>query len=296
MGMFWEFFTFELRFRFKSISTYVYFLLWVAFSFLCIASESFGPVANANGKVLLNGPWAISLNYRLLQPVWSADHRRHLRHLHPARLSARHLPDTVHQADFQVRLPGRPLGRLVRDHRADLQRPDVRYLSRHLGARGPIKRASDRITCGGICSLSCPSCVMQIFFCGSLFFAVAALTRKIFIVYLQGVALFMAYLIGITVFSATRSLEHFWSGILDPVGLLLNNAVTRYWSVDREEHAACPLGFLRLFARRIPLQPIAVDRRRTRGAGVGMGSVSHVGRGADGTLARATRGASAPAG
>jgi len=63
MGMFWEFFTFELRFRFKSISTYVYFLLWVAFSFLCIASESFGPVANANGKVLLNGPWAMSLNF-----------------------------------------------------------------------------------------------------------------------------------------------------------------------------------------------------------------------------------------
>jgi len=52
MGMFWEFFTFELRFRFKSLSTYVYFLTWLAFSFLCIASESFGPVANANGKVL----------------------------------------------------------------------------------------------------------------------------------------------------------------------------------------------------------------------------------------------------
>ena len=44
--------------------------------------------------------------------------------------------------------------------------------------------------------------VVQIFFIGSLFFTVAALTRKIFIVYLQGVALFMLYVIGITVFSA----------------------------------------------------------------------------------------------
>ena len=60
--------------------------------------------------------------------------------------------------------------------------------------------------------------VIQIFFVGSAFFAVAALTRKIFIVYIQGVALFMIYVIGITVFSATRSLEHFWSGILDPIG------------------------------------------------------------------------------
>ncbi len=30
MRLFWEFFTFELKFRAKSISTYVYFLLWFA--------------------------------------------------------------------------------------------------------------------------------------------------------------------------------------------------------------------------------------------------------------------------
>ena len=62
MRMFWEFFTFELRFRAKSPSTYIYFLLWLAFSFLCVAAENFGPVANGNGKVLLNGPYAITLN------------------------------------------------------------------------------------------------------------------------------------------------------------------------------------------------------------------------------------------
>ncbi|HXM13661.1 MAG TPA: M1 family aminopeptidase, partial [Candidatus Eremiobacteraceae bacterium] len=50
-------------------------------------------------------------------------------------------------------------------------------------------------------------------------------------VYLQGVVFFMAYVIGITVFSATRSLEHFWSGILDPVGFLLGDAISRYWTV-----------------------------------------------------------------
>jgi ABC-2 type transport system permease protein len=68
--------------------------------------------------------------------------------------------------------------------------------------------------------------VVQIFFVGSVFFAVSALSRKIFIVYLQGVALFMFYVIGITVFSATRSLERFWSGILDPVGLVMFDDVT----------------------------------------------------------------------
>jgi hypothetical protein len=58
MAMFWEFFTFELKFRFKSISIYIYFLLWFTFSFLCVASESFGLIGNNNGKILLNGPYA----------------------------------------------------------------------------------------------------------------------------------------------------------------------------------------------------------------------------------------------
>src|ERR1700721_1144111 len=62
MAMFWEFLAFELRFRAKSMSTYVYFLLWFAFSFFCIASESFGPVGSANGKVLLNGPFGNTLD------------------------------------------------------------------------------------------------------------------------------------------------------------------------------------------------------------------------------------------
>src|ERR1051326_3235255 len=62
MAMFLEFFRFELRFRRKSISTYVYFLLWFTFSFLSVASESFGPVGSSNGKVLLNGPYANAYN------------------------------------------------------------------------------------------------------------------------------------------------------------------------------------------------------------------------------------------
>ena len=62
MAMFWEFFTFEIRFRAKSVSTYAYFLVWIAFSFLSVASESFGPVGFTNGKVLLNGPWANAFN------------------------------------------------------------------------------------------------------------------------------------------------------------------------------------------------------------------------------------------
>src|ERR1700727_403217 len=62
MALFWEFFTFELKFRFKSLSTYMYFLLWLMFSFFCVASESFGPIGSGNGKVVLNSAYANTLD------------------------------------------------------------------------------------------------------------------------------------------------------------------------------------------------------------------------------------------
>src|SRR3974390_3922152 len=62
MSQFWEFFTFELKFRFERIATYVYFFIWIAFSCLSVASESLGPIGNSNGKVLLNGPYANTYN------------------------------------------------------------------------------------------------------------------------------------------------------------------------------------------------------------------------------------------
>ena len=73
---------------------------------------------------------------------------------------------------------------------------------------------------------SCRS-LTQIFVMGSLFFAVAALSRKIFVVYVQGAAVFIIYVIGITVFFGTRSLERFWSGILDPIGFIMIDDITR---------------------------------------------------------------------
>ncbi len=85
--------------------------------------------------------------------------------------------------------------------------------------------------------------LIQIFFLGSLFFTVGALTRKIFIVYLQGVALFIVYIIFITVFFSGRSLEHFWSGILDPVGFILVDNITRYWTVIEKNTLLLPWDF-----------------------------------------------------
>ena len=61
MALFWEFFSFELKFRLKSLSTYVYFFLWFILSFMAIAAEDF--INTGNGKQLLNGPYSTSILY-----------------------------------------------------------------------------------------------------------------------------------------------------------------------------------------------------------------------------------------
>jgi hypothetical protein len=230
MALFWEFFTFELRFRFKSLSTYVYFLLWFAFSFLCVASESFGPIGNSNGKILLNSPYANTFNdigsslfgIIVIAAIFGTSILRDF------------------QRDTYQILFTKPIskfgylgGRWAGSYVTTVFAFSGMLFGTLLGTFAPWADHT-RIEPNHLWNYLQPFCsviAVQIFFVGSAFFLVAALTRKIFIVYLQGVALFMLYIIGLTVFSATRSLERFWSGILDPIGFILLDDVTRYWTV-----------------------------------------------------------------
>src|SRR5580700_9160001 len=230
MRLFWEFFTFELQLRRKSISTYVYFLLWFFFSFLCVASESFGPIGSGNGKVLLNGPWAATLNYVyislfgviVIAAIFGTSILRDFQRDTYQMLFTKPISKFAY-------LGGRWAGSLV----TTIFAFSGCILGEYIGTLAPW---ADHARIGPnhfwwyvqpFLSIT----VVQIFVLGSLFFAVAALTRKIFVVYVQGAALFMIYLILLTIFFASRSLEHFWSGIVDPVGFILVNDITRYWTV-----------------------------------------------------------------
>jgi ABC-2 type transport system permease protein len=230
MALFWEFFSFELKLRFKSLSTYVYFLLWITFSFLCVASENFGSIGNGNGKILLNAPFANTYNditaaffgIIIMAAIFGTSILRDFQR------DTYQILFTKPISKFAY-LGGRWAGSFVTTVFAF----SGLMLGAWLGTFAPWADQT-RIGPNHLWNFLQPFLfvvVIQIFFVGSAFFTVAALTRKIFIVYIQGVALFMIYVIGITVFSATRSLERFWSGILDPIGLLMFDGVSRYWTV-----------------------------------------------------------------
>jgi hypothetical protein len=242
MAMFLEFFRFELRFRIKSVSTYVYFFMWFAFAFFCVASESFGPIGGSNGRIVLNGGYANTVNdiYCCLFGV-----------IVIAAIFGTSILRDFQRDTYQI-LFTKPIskgaylgGRWAGSFVTTVFAFSGVLFGTWLGTYAPWADQT-RIAPNHLWWYLQPFLtivVAQIFFLGSAFFAVAALTRRIFIVYLQGVALFMVYLIGVTVFFGTRSLEHFWSGILDPVGVMALNAVTRYWSVYEKNTLLLPLDF-----------------------------------------------------
>src|SRR5271156_5271484 len=248
MALFWEFFIVELKFRLKSLSTYVYFVLWFLLSFLAIAAEDF--ISTGNGKQLLNGPFSTTILYVfftlfgaiIIAAIFGTSMLRDFQR------DTYQLIFTKPITKFAY-LGGRWAGSFVTCVFA--------FSGLVIGeAAGKLAPWADhtRIASGHFWWSLQPFLsitVIQIFFLGSLFFCIAALTRKVFIVYLQGVVVFMAYLIANIVFQATRSLEHFWSAIFDPVGLRLFDSITRYWTVVEENTLLLPWSGVFLYNRLI---------------------------------------------
>src|SRR5271156_7076864 len=203
MALFWEFFSFEIKLRLKSASTYVYFALWFSISFLAIAAQDF--LNPGNDKILLNGPFTTSILYTLLSffgmLVMAAIFGTSI--LRDFQQNTYQLIFTKPITKFAY-LGGRWAGSFVTALFC--------FCGLIFGeAAGTLAPWADhtRVASGHTWWYWQPFLfivVIQIFFLGSLFFMVAALSRKIFIVYLQGVAFFMVYLIANAIFAATRSL------------------------------------------------------------------------------------------
>jgi ABC-2 type transport system permease protein len=228
MRLFWEFFSFEMKFRLKSLSTYVYFLLWFFMAFFSIAAQDF--ISIGNGKQLLNGPYSTTELYSEFTFFGS---------IVIAAIFGTSVLRDFQRDTFQM-IFTKPITKFA-------------YLGgRWAGCFVATVFAFSGLVFGEICGTLAPWAdhtriatghaswywqpffsivVIQIFLFGSIFFTVAALSRKIFVVYLQGVAVFMLYLIFNLIFSSKFQMEHFWSGVLDPIGMQMGQTIARYWTV-----------------------------------------------------------------
>lgn len=226
--MFWTFFWFEIKLRFRSVSTYLFFLIPFGMLFFSVSTANFGPVPP--GKILLNGPWALLQNFgqttgfgailiaAIFGPTILRDFQRDTYSLVFTKpitkfdyLGGKWL------AAFVVTLfvfSGLVIGGIVGTFMpwADKTRLAPVHLMAYLK---PFFDVS----------------VINIFFLGALFYCVAALSRRIVVVYLQGVSILALYLILAISVIATNQLDRLWASVMDPLGMVYMGSIMRYWTV-----------------------------------------------------------------
>jgi ABC-2 type transport system permease protein len=246
--MFLEFFFFELKVRFKSVATYCYLALWVVIAFSTVAAEGFGPAGI--GKVLLNGPYATAqmdvqmtfFGSIIIAAIFGTSILRDFQR------DTYQMVFTKPITKFAY-LGGLWAGSLVTTLFVFLGLP----LGEILGCFAPWADHA-RIAPIDLPMLAYHYAVLiapQIFFLGTVFFLVAALTRRVIVVYLQGVTLFIVYLIGFISVQQTRTLNPYWPSVFDPVGMILSRSIVRYWTVVEQNTLWVPFSGMFLWNRLI---------------------------------------------
>jgi hypothetical protein len=243
--MFQEFLLFEIKLRLRSISTYCFFGLWLVLAFLFVGSPDFfiGP-----GKVMANSPFVTQMFDFIFclygSIIMAATFGTSI--LRDFQRDTYQLIFTKPITKFAY-LGGRWAGSLITSLFIFAGIP----LGEALGSLAPWADHS-RLAPFNPAMLGYHYAVIivpQVFFLGSLFFLVAALTRRIMVVYLQGVALFIVYIVGAISIQQTHSLNRFWPAVFDPVGMLLFQSITRYWTVAEQNTLWMPFSGMFLWNR-----------------------------------------------
>ena len=245
--MFLDFLIFELKLRLKSVSTYCFFFLWIVITFLFVVAPDYTMGA---GKVLGNGPYATQLfdfqfcffGSIIMAAIFGTSILRDFQRDTYQIIFTK----PIRKIDY---LGGRWAGSLITTLFVFAGIP----IGEILGTLAPWADHL-RLAPVNLPMLAYHYAVIiapQVFFLGSLFFLVAAITRRVIVVYLQGVALLVLYLIDLAAVVQTRSLENFWASALDPVGVILLNGVARYWTVAEQNTLWLPLNGVVLWNRLI---------------------------------------------
>jgi len=246
MGILFAIASFELRTRLKRLSTWVYFVVFLALAMLWTAAAG-GVFANANivfgsGKVWINSPYAIAQTVAVLgmagSTVIAAMFGRAVQQDFEYRTE--HFFFAAPIAKWQY-LAGRYLGAL-----GVLL---LIFASVSLGAfLGTLLPGvdPDRLGPARFAAYAAPYAIVllpNLLWLGALFFCAAALTRRMLPVYIGSILCIIGYLAGA---GLLRDIDNKTLGsMLDPFGVLSLSRLTEYWTIDDRNTRIIPFdGFL----------------------------------------------------
>jgi ABC-2 type transport system permease protein len=227
---------FDLSRHFRSIATYIYFLLLAAIAFLLMvtaggAFQSASVVMGAGGKVLVNSPFTLAefistVSYFGLLIISAI----------AGKAAFQDFENRTHSFFFTA-----PIGKaayLGGRFLASMVILLAIFSSIALGlALGTVMPFVDHTMFGAnhLYAYIQPYLVSVIpnqLMMGALFFSMAALTRKILPVYMTSVVLLIGYLIAVSISSKIE--EKFFAALLDPFGQIAMDRVTEYWTVSEK--------------------------------------------------------------
>ncbi len=243
--MFWRIAWHEVRFRFRALSTHVYFLLFFALSFLFInaAGGAFGDNFTLGGvspNVAANSPYVLMLLTVLMSLfgviitaafMGQTIYRDYDSGIHPLTFTT-----PVRRIDF---LGGRFVGALAvnlyifMSFALGLMAGEVTpWLD--AGEFGPFRLAA-------YLQPYLLFVVPNLLFTGALFFALVATTRKMLPNYIGGLLLLVGHSVATTLIDGNPIENSTIAALLDPFGLVTAEQATRYWTTADQNVQLLPL-------------------------------------------------------
>jgi ABC-2 type transport system permease protein len=226
--MFWNIFTFELKYRLKRPATYLYGLLLFLYAFLILIYGN-GP---ASEKANVNSPYAISY-LLILMSVFATM-------MSSAVMGVPVYRDIEHNTrsyffSYPISERGYLLGRYLGSFLILIVIMSCACVGIVLGSLlGPVLNLADNVERYGPIRLwdyvqpMLVFVIPTVFFTGSLFFSLVALTRNVFVTYAGSLLLFIGYLLGITLASDLENKDIV--DLLDPFALNTFTNATKYWT------------------------------------------------------------------
>ncbi len=243
-------FRFEMGRRLRAISTHVYFLLFGSLGFLTMMAAGGGlPGATFNfggEKVFVNSPYALTIEIALLGAFGL---------LVTAAVAGRagYQDFDTQSEPFFFTAPIRKIDYLGGRFLAAVTTLTAIYSSMGLGMYAATWLPTlDRAKVGPNHAMAyvmpyLTSVIPNVLLMGAIFFSLAALTRRIYPVYVGSVVLLTGYLISGTL---TQNLDTRWVGALaDPFAMNALDRVTQYWTIAEKNGRLLGLEGLLLWNR-----------------------------------------------
>lgn len=243
--MFKEIFLFEIKFRLKRISTYVYFALWLLMGFLLTSSDSI-EIGGTGAKILKNSAYLVTLSNTVLMAL--------------GMFVISSLTGTAVYRDFEqntysiffttpLKKSSYLLGRLSASLILSMFVFSGISFGMMFGSVMPWVNP-EKIMHFKLVTYLQPFLVIvvpNIFFTGSLFFLIGTLSRNVLAVYLQSVIFFALYFISIAL---SRDIDNkFIPALLDPFAIRTIGYLTKYWTISEKNTLLVPLSGVLLYNR-----------------------------------------------